>query len=346
MAQPFDPSALKLTGEIFPLAQSVPFTRNTQTGAFSASGNTILIYRSLTQQSVDQEVFWMDRSGKRLDVLAKTGRIELMALSPDEKRVALGISDTQTGTSDVWLLDVSRGTTSRFTSGGNNFNPIWSPDGSRIAFSAVNQSTRSYALYQKSLSGNESPQHAVAVGSDAAQYDWSRDGKFVVFGQADQKSSKRQLWLLPMDGDHKPVPYIQAPFNVDFGQISPDGHWLAYMSDESGKNEVYAAAIPANGPASQISIAGGSFPRWRRDGRELFYIDPERRLMSVSIQSGKTIEAGKPQSLFAIQADLTSFGIPYQPTADGQRFLFRDNASGDTPAPMTVVLNWTAGLKK
>jgi Tol biopolymer transport system component len=346
MAQPFDPSTLKLTGEMFPLAQSVPFTANTQTGAFSASHNGILIYRSVNQQSANQEIFWLDRTGKRLDVLSKASGIVAMALSPDERRIALQISDSP-GPGDLWLLDVSRGTTSRLTSGGNNNTPIWSPDGNRIVFSSANASSRLGTLYQKQLSGNDPAQALAAdAGRNTSPYDWSRDGRFVVFGQANEKSSKRELLLLSMYGDRKPVPYIQTPFNVDFGQISPDGHWMAYNSDESGKNEVYIGAIPANGPATQISIAGGSYPRWRRDGRELFYIDPERRLMSVSIQSGKAIEAGKPQPLFAIAADLTGYWIPYQPSADGQRFLFHDTASGDAPAPMTVVLNWSAGLKK
>jgi hypothetical protein len=156
------------------------------------------------------------------------------------------------------------------------------------------------------------------------------------------------LWLLPLDGDRKPIPYLQSPFNEATGQFSPDGRWMAYASNESGQPQIYVQAIPASGAKSQISTAGGDQPRWRRDGKELFYVSADQKLMAVPVKTGAVFEIGSPQPLFEIQPvypPLTG-RFAYQPTADGQRFLVTAPVSGAATPPITVVLNWQAGLKK
>jgi eukaryotic-like serine/threonine-protein kinase len=187
----------------------------------------------------------------------------------------------------------------------------------------------------------------VKTGINGRSTDWSRDGKFVAYMQF-AGTRGNDLWLLPMEGDHKPIPYLQTPFNEANAQFSPDGKWMAYSSNESGSPQVYVQPIPTTGAKWQISAAGGDQPRWRRDGKELFYISADQKLTAVPVKSAATFEAGSPQALFEIQplfGPLTGRFV-YQSTADGQRFLVLTNTGGRAPPPITVVVNWQTGLKK
>ena len=183
--------------------------------------------------------------------------------------------------------------------------------------------------------------------------DWSPDGKFILYSDYQEKT-KYDLWMLPLEGDHKPIPYLQTPFNELHGQFSPDGRWIAYASDESGRFEVYVQTFPASGPKWQISTAGGDFPRWRRDGKGLYFIAADQKLMEIPVKTGSgssaAFEPGVPQPLFRIEPLSTAVtgAIPYQPASDGQRFLVNVQAGGEgaQAPPISVVLNWTAGLKK
>jgi dipeptidyl aminopeptidase/acylaminoacyl peptidase len=184
-------------------------------------------------------------------------------------------------------------------------------------------------------------------GINDVPQDWSPDGKFIVY-QSFRSGTGTDLLLLPLQGDHKPIPYLETPFNEGDAQFSPDGRWMAYASNESGQAQVYVQAIPAGGAKWQISPAGGVQPRWRRDGKELFYISTDQKLMAVQVKSGATFEPGAPQPLFDIDPIYPPIvgGFAYQPTADGQRFLVLSLVGGATAPPINVVLNWQAGLRK
>src|SRR5262249_14019423 len=184
--------------------------------------------------------------------------------------------------------------------------------------------------------------------SDArAIWDWSLDGRFLAF-QLSEPDTGMDLWILPLFGDRKPFPFLKTRFNESQAQFSPDGHWMAYASDETGNSEVYVQTFPPRGAKWQISTSGGRFPKWRRDGKELFYVAHDEKLMSVAVQTGasdSSFQAGPPHALFQPRF----FNIPVYPytvSGDGRRFLVNTPIEGANSSPVTVVLNWAAGLKK
>jgi len=342
MAQPFDADQLRAAGEMFPLAEAVGTAANLNFGAFSTSDRGVLAYSSGT--AANRELAWLDRTGKRLGTIGKPGAFANPALSPDEKKVALEVGFAPA--SDVWLQDLARGVMSRFTFGPSISRfPAWSPDGSRIAYySRTSGGPRS--IYVKPTgAGMEVLLRSGFVNPNIS--DWSPDGKFIVYSEFAGQTNI-DLWLLPLEGDHKPVPYLQTPFNESFGQFSPNGRWMAYVSNESGQNQVYVQPIPASGAKRQISTAGGDWPRWRRDGKELFYVAADRMLMAVPVNIGGaasgSFEVGAAQPLFEIEPGL---GVE-EPAADGRRFLVTVPAGGEGAAatPITVITNWQAGLRQ
>jgi serine/threonine protein kinase len=352
MAQPFDPSRIRFDGEIFPVAEQVGISGNVGQGAFSVSENGVLAFRT-GNTAGNREFTWMDRAGKRLGTVTKPALVRSGAQSPDEKRLIFGISNESGDTSDLWLQDLERGVISRFSfEEGVNYAPVWSRDGNRIVF-AHRDAGAQYAIYQRAVTGTGKAEMIGRTAVNTGTWDWSPDGKFILYSDYQDKT-KYDLWLLPLEGDHKPIPYLQTPFNELRGQFSPDGHWMAYVSDESGRYEVYVQAVPAIGPKWQISSAGGDFPRWRRDGKELYFIAADQQLTAVPVKTGSgssgAFEPGAPQPLFRIEpvAANPTAGIPYMPAANGERFLVNVQAGGEgTQAPpITLVLNWTAGLKK
>jgi Tol biopolymer transport system component len=341
MAEPFDPAKLSGTGELFPVAEQVATAVNNNNAAFSASLNGLLAYFATSQEG-NRELVWMDHGGKRIATVGQAGRLESGALSPDDSRISFS-RRTQGGLADLWLMDVARGVPSRFTFGpGISSDPVWSPDGGRIVFMSLGDaSTPDFWLYQKPSSGAGKGEPMVRGGNIGARpQDWSGDGKWIVYEQTDAKT-KFDLWLLPLGGDRKPVPYLRTPFNETGAQFSPDGKWMAYVSDESGQPQVYVQPIPASGAKWQVSSAGGSQPRWRRDGKELFYISAEEKLTAVPLKTGSSFEMGPPQELFELQSIYSPIDgrWAYQPTVDGKRFLVTAAVGGATPS-LTVELNW------
>jgi hypothetical protein len=347
MAQPFDATRLKTLGDMFPIADQVTNSVNTGFGAFSVSENGVLVYRSGGAVS-DRELVWMDRAGKRLSVVGKPCDFGTMAVSPDEKTVAVTVRNGSQG--DIWLEDLGRSVLSRFTfhAGVSRF-PVWSPDGSRLAFAFLSSNSYSSDFYQKPAGGNGQEELVLHAGVNGLTEDWSSDGKWIVYSQTGQKTAN-DLWLLPMSGDRKPVPYLQTPFDEVNARFSPDGKWIAYQSNESGQFHVYVQTVPLSGAKYQISTSGGNSPRWRRDGRELFYVSADQKLMAVPIKLGATIEAGTPQPLFPLSPfpGFSSINSFYQPMRDGQRFLVNVPAGGEAAAapPFTVVTNWKAAFRK
>jgi Tol biopolymer transport system component len=284
------------------------------------------------------------------------------ALSPDEKQVVFA---RPSGTSqDLWVRDLSRGTETRFTSDlSQNFAPLWSPKGDRIAFSS-NRKDGAFNLYSKAANGGG--QGELLLPSSLADFanQWSRDGRFLVFYRIDPKTS-RDLWVLLMDdlvseraADRKPILFLRSEFDEWMGQLSPDSHWMAYTSNRSGRREVYVrpfhfpiATIGASEGEYTISIAGGEMPRWRGDGKELFFVGADGKMMAVSVKfavgAQPSFEAGTPTTLFEahmVNAGTTNL-FEYDVTADGKRFLIdTTGANGASAPPLTVVTNWQAGV--
>jgi Tol biopolymer transport system component len=339
LAQPFDAAQRRLTGEPFHIADQVRrmiFWK----GAFSVSENGVLVYRS--SGSSGQQLGWFDREGKSLGLIGSAGSFFLPKLSPDEKWVAVPRSDSTTKTYDIWLLDVVRGTESRFT-----FDPatdqavVWSPDGRQLIWASNRDGEHN--LYEKAKSGTG--QDTMLLKSDRPKYpnDWSRNGQFILYLQRDPKTAL-DIWVLPLGGDRQPFPYLNSQFNEIEARFSPDSKWIAYASDETGTYEVYVQPFPPTGSKWPISIKGGNHPRWRLDGKELFYIAADGKMMAVEVKSGASFEAGIPQALFDYRS--SKIEGQYAVTGDGQRFLVAASTEETSLAPFTVVLNWTAEVKR
>jgi eukaryotic-like serine/threonine-protein kinase len=286
----------------------------------------------------------MDRSGRELETV-ENGNLENMLnpdLAPDGRRIALRVQDPQTRTRDLWLIDLTRGVPSRFTFDPRNENhPLWSPDGNDILY--WSDAPGAEGLYVKSASG-AGEAHQVAKGRDEMICtDWSRDGRYVFYNVAGA-GAKSQIWVLPMTGDRTPAPFLAGGFNFVQGRLSPDGRWLAYVSDESGRQEIYVQTYPAHAGKWQISSTGGVDPRWSRDGRELFYLSADQHLMSVSIRTAPSFEAAVPKSMFLARVLLPGIGIRsyYAVGAHDQRFLIVGPRIGEALAGSSVIVNWTA----
>ena len=291
----------------------------------------------------DRQLTWYGRQGKVLGTAGEPGDYRELALSPDGTRVALMKRSGQD--SDLWLLDFSRETSTRFTFGlgtGIDSHPVWSPDGSSTIFSSGND------LYQKSASSVKDAE--LLLKSHAPQaMSWSRDGRFLLYRMFDPKTDW-DFWVLPLEGDKKPVPFLVNAFREDDARFSPDGHWVAYTSDESGEYEVYVRSFAMNstrtaveaGGKWQISNGYGDQPCWRGDGRELYYRAQDGQVMAVEIATNPRFRPGRPQPLGFLSGE-------WDCTADGRRFLVatpKTTGKDDRPEPYTVILNWQASLNK
>jgi Tol biopolymer transport system component len=267
------------------------------------------------------------------------------ALSRDGTRLAFDLSDKGSRKIDIWIRDLARQVNSRFTFGqGNNRVPLWSPDGNTVIFT----STRSGPgdLYTKTANGQGDD--TVLLKDDQLKFatDWSRDGRYLAYTSIDPKSAQN-VWVLPMSGDKKPIAIATTDFIESNGVFSPDGRFIAYRSDESGRNEIYVRSFPQGTGKWQISTAGGSDPSWRGDGKEIFYRGADQRFMAVDIRLGDTVQAGVPQSLFPGRVNVIgNVRNRYSSAVDGQKFLFVAPLGRDAIAPTTVVLNWDAELRK
>jgi serine/threonine protein kinase/Tol biopolymer transport system component len=345
-ALPFDAKSLKVTGDMFPVAEQVWLSAATGFGAFSVSESNLLAFRS-GSTTPNRELVWINRTGNRVGVVGKPGAYEDLAISRDGKTVALLVNS---GTrNDIWLQDVGRGVLSRFTfNAGFSGSPVWSPDGSRLIYAFEPEGAFAFDIYQKPIGGNSQQEllfHSVIGGG---QDDWSPDGKWLVYREVGHETA-HDLWLLPLTGDRKPVPYLVTRFDERSARFSPDGKWIAYESNESGRFEIYVQTFPASGVKYQISSLGGTDAQWRRDGKEVFYISADKKLMAVPVKLGPTLEAGAPQALFPVPETRTVLkSFAYEPSVDGQRFLVDVPAGGEVAAspPLTIVTNWQNALKK
>jgi Tol biopolymer transport system component len=348
MAQHFDSVRGQAAGETFPVAEDISATRLAGYAPVTVSETGLLLYESGGEVGRNQMV-WYDRAGKLLGSVGSPSPVLDPAISPDEKSILFRrTSDT---TMDLWLWDLSRGE-QRLTSGFSlNVTPFWSPKGDRMVFASNRGGIAN--LFQKSTSGTGKDELLVTSDNPKQPTQWSHDGRFIVYSESDPKT-RRDIWVLPMDGvtKGKQFPFLRSEFNEYEGQLSPDSHWMAYTSDANGQPEVYVRLFPEGEGQTKISVAGGEQPRWRGDGKELFFVGANGKMMAVAVKATAgprpSFEAGVPEGLFPTKlARPTNPLFEYDVTADGKRFLLDTVASGLTSAPpLTVEVNWDAGLKK
>ncbi len=242
----------------------------------------------------------------------------------------------------VWLID-SRGVATRFTFGDYDLNPICAPDGASVIFSSPRDGLPPN-LFQKSLAGGSEERRLMHSVIDSIATDWSRDGRHVVY-MTNELGTNWNIWVMPLAGNRTPQPVLRTEFNEMDGRISPDGRWLAYVSDESGQWQVYVQRFLSSGGKWQVSSAGGNQPQWSHDGKELFYIASDQKLMIVTVHPGQSLEPGTPKPLFQLHTPNDSLISDYDVDRDDQRFLVSTLVSDEPSPPLTVVMNWTAILE-
>jgi Tol biopolymer transport system component len=347
MAQPFDPSSRSLTGQAFPLTDEVGFDQPYTLGLFSASANGVLALDMGTGTKGTRELVWFDRSGKRLGSVSSVGAIFDFALSPDERQVAFRRIDPNTQNQDIWITDLERQTESRFTfQQWTDDDPVWSPDGKTIVFDSRPDGIPN--LYRKIASGTGTEELLLKSTVLNTPLDYSSDGKYVLYQFIDPRTHE-DLWVLPINGDSagKPFPYIHTAASEYSAKFSPDGRWVAYSSDESGKYEVYVQAFPEAAGKWQVSASGGGNPMWGKDGKQIYFLAPDKKLMAVDVDGvGATFKLGVPKPLFPTDVDVYNSVNRYAVTADGQRFLVNSSIAGGSIKPIEVMMHWTEEIQK
>jgi len=349
MARRFDAARLELQGDQFAVEEGVGRT-TTSFSAISASATGLLAYSGGVLRP--GQLTWFDRRGNPSGTVFPEAEYLDFRLSPNEQRLAFSRADEKTSSPQIWISDLDRGSTSRVTLGSaTNVSVLWSPDGGRIVFRS-NAEVGTSRFYLRSADGGGqgqwilSPETARAAGIRSIGYaatDWSPDGQTILF-TVPSRASGYDVWMLPPSAEGKPTPLLQFPGDQAHGSFSPDGKLVAYSSNESGKFEVYVQTFPLSERKVQVSTAGGFEPRWNRDGREIYYIAPDGKLMAVSVSPG--LAFGVPQALFQTQVFAPSvFRTHYVPAGNRQRFLVNALAGGRGPA-ITVAMHWMTGLRK
>jgi Tol biopolymer transport system component len=341
MAQPFDVERLELTGDPVPMAEQVAIGGlSGRMGAVAVSETGVLAYQAGASGDVSQLV-WLDRTGRQMESVGDQGDYGDVELSPDGQRASVTFAATANAY-DVWLFDLARRLRTRFTFDSTAGATLWSPDSSRLVFSSTRSGSRD--LYQKASSGGGNDQLLLTEGG-VSEYasSWSRDGRAILYSRGAQPGA--DLWVLQLTGNRKPFPFMETPFLEVHGQFSPDGRWVAYVSNESGQNEIYVAPFPGPGGKWRISTAGGNWPRWRGDSRELFYLAPDNQLVAADVSAhDSTFDVGAVRPLFQTQARVNR-GYMYDVSADGQRFLV-NRLVEQAVQPLTFLINWPATLRK
>jgi eukaryotic-like serine/threonine-protein kinase len=342
VAQPFDPKKMAFTGEPVPLSGQVSAVA--ERALFSVSNDGTLIYQR--GQSVGlKELIWVGRKGDSLGRVGIPDRYADFTLSPDESRLAYGLATEQQNAVDIWVRDLKRDVASRLTFGpGINIWPIWNSDGTKVLFSTNRNGSHFYEM-QRNANGTGVDEMTYKSDSlDASATDVSRDGRTIILQVS---KNNEDIWRLTLP-DGKSDPLLAQPFNEQRGTQSPDGRYLAYQSDETTRPEIYIRELGPSGGKWQVSTARGRCPKWRADGRELFYFTPEYDFMAVPISYDHGLEIGTPVKLFNHRLAFNGAQslIPFAPTADGQRFLLLTPADADAEAAFVVVQNWAEELKK
>jgi hypothetical protein len=335
-AHVFDARAERLEGRPIRIAENVG--RFARGGRFSVSQNGVLVYRPAG--GAGSRLAWFDRAGHSLEPVGAPAEYSDLRLSPDGRRLAVTIADPKTGMRDIWVFRFPEGTPTRLTSEpSDEFDPIWSHDGNEIVFSSGRDGMPH--LFRMSLGDTTAKVLIPENGHVQWACDWSEDGRSLVYIDRDP-NTWQDLWSFHPGDDPKQVPLVGTRFNEIDAKFSPDGRWIAYASDESGRYEVYVRSYPELGETRRVSSSGGRIPRWRGDGKEIFYVDldAEPNIMSVPLSAPAAELLDAPRPLFRVGSNIRGYDV----TKDGQRFVL--NYDADTPAtPLVhVVVNWTSGL--
>ena len=348
LAQAFDATRFSLNGEPTRVADGLAFNPTTNVADFAASNTGILLYRTGSAGSAGQ-LTWYDRTGKSLGPVGAAGSYRGIALSPDGTRIAVHQHQDPTG-GDIWVLEPARGTFTRLTfNPSHNMSPTWSRDGTQIIF-ASDRDGGVFNIYRKSSDGTGPDELIVKSNVSKFPGDVAPDGQSLTFGQI---TNGVDVWVVPLSGDRTPHPFLNSEFIEGLARFSPDGRWMAYISNESGRYEVYVQGYPGHTGKWQVSTQGGNYPRWSRSGRELFYLTPDGVLMAVDVRTDqRAFSASTPRALFSTHAlvedhSAGQLNYPYDVTADAMRFVINERVTpADKSAPLTIVLNWMTTLKK
>ena len=342
MARPFDPARLAFTGEASPVAEKILMPAiGTAVGVFSASQNGILAYQTARGETTSR-LQWFTRDGKPDGTLGEPADFGQALLSPDGKQAAVTIRDQATGTHDIWIFDIARGVRTRFTfDPGEDVSPLWSPDGGALVFSSNRKGH--YDLYRKALDGSSEEEALYTSDADKGPVSWTAGGRTLVFDEA-AKDAGVEVRTLALDGARKAESWSKTKFNEVNSALSPDGRWLPYSTDESGRWEVYVTSFPRTGRKWQISTNGGAYAFWSADGKEILYHDISGMIWAVAVSvRGETLEIGQGRPLFRAPGPNPT-APSFSATSDHQRFLVV--GEGQKPnALVDLVVNWPIQLR-
>jgi Tol biopolymer transport system component len=337
MARPFDPDTQEFTGDPMPLADPVRVIPGAMRGIFDASENGMVVYQSGASVPGSQLV-WRDLEGKELGRLGDVAQYEQPAISPDGKYVALDYYDNSSGSAgDIWVYDIARAVRSRFTfDPSSDGSAVWSPAGDRIVFASSRGGLGQ--LYVKNFGGASNEERLVETEGDAFPTQWV--GDYLVYSQTDS-SNTGDIWAIPVDGDRRPIAILNSTYGEYVGRVSPNGNWISYSSDESGKFEVYVTSFPASGRKWQVSTGGGNDARWDPLGRGIYYFAADNTFRLVEVEfDAKTFAVGRDRTLFESNSE-----IAYDITSDGKRLLILEDADEGSVSPITLLTNWPRELE-
>ena len=338
VAQRLDRDRSELEPELRTIAGADDIGGPMSIGPNHSASSTVLLYRRVQPKLV--ALLWFDRSGRSIGTEGEPADYRGAAISPDGGSLVVARSDERRNVSSLWRVDVARSATSRLTFGDDrDLYPVWSPDGSRVAFASRRAGHPMLSISAMSVAGDGKQEPLIEAPVDMRPTDWSRDGRVLIYTSTDPRTHL-DVWAIPLSGDRRSLPIVQTPFNESDGHLSPDGRWIAYVSDETGRDEVFVRSFPSPEGKWMVSAHGAARPRWSADGRELFFVSPDGMLMAAGIQARPQFEAGSPQPLFEIRRT-----ADYAVAPNG-RFLVQ--VPHETPGSneLHVVLNWMAELNR
>jgi len=338
LAQPFDTGALRATGDPIPISDDVWLFRATANAAFSVSENGSVVHQAGPNPA---RLTWRDRSGRQTGTVGAPGLFGRPRISRDGSNIVLEVADSRIGNRDLWIYDVQRGLAKRLTaSSADAVSAVWSPEGDRVAFGSGADSA--VDIFERNVNGIGNDRLLLKQRGVQLPSDWSPDGSRIVYEDfSPGRPARKELWVLSLTGKPEAGPLLQTPFTASGARYSPDGGWIAFVSEESGRPEVYVVPASGTGGIRRVSASGGSLPRWRRDGKELFYLASDGDLLAIQTRTGGGFEAGSPTVLFTANPPPDDYDV----APDGRRFLFQERAL-DGDVPLTIVVNWTAEMKK
>ncbi len=344
LAQRFDTSKLELRGEPVPAVPKIGLSNWHSNWLFSASENGTLVAAPVFAPPA--RLVWLDRSGKETGSIGEPAPFGALRLSPDGRRIAVDVFDPVHDTSDIWIYDAAKGTGTKFVYGqAHESNPVWSPDGTRIVFSSDRKAKSGRGdLWIKPLDGGR--EEIFSESEDAfIPEDWSRDGRFISASVIPARGKRNyEIWVVDAAERKHHDPFAAGSLAPAATRFSPDGRWIAYGSNESGRFDVYVRPFPTGAGTWQVSTAGGGLPVWRGDGKELFFLGLDSKLMAVPVEAGAKFHAGAPVALFAVQT--AGGGTSFDVSPDGQRFLVKSPVSDVASPPLDLFVHWTALLPK